>query len=250
MKKLLKKLLIKLLILFGKNDSDSFALMYHDISKKSKLKPEFFEYQLKYYLKKGYIFTSKVKELKKHKRILLTFDDAYASFKTEVVPILNKFKIPCILFVPTKYLGKKLEDDISKNKNREKEVISKESLIKLSKNKLITIGSHTHTHSDFLNKSKEETLKDLLKSTKIIEKITNKKCESFCYPQGKVNKKFADIVKKAGFKYAFTIRGRSFKHCKSYLKIPRYSGSYLSSRLFLRLSRNSNCNTYMKLNSY
>jgi peptidoglycan/xylan/chitin deacetylase (PgdA/CDA1 family) len=246
-KYLLKKLFIKLLIWFGRNDSDSFVLAYHDISDSSKLTAKFFEYQIKYYLKYGYQFISQIEELNKPKKIFITFDDGYASFESSVLPILIKYKVPCILFVPTKYFGIKLEDGISKLETQGKLVISERSLKNISKNELITLGCHTHSHFNLFEKGESYINIDIKKSVSILENITNQKCEYFCYPQGKVNDKTINIIKNMGFKYGFTTENRSYQYYKDDFKIPRYAGDYFLNKDFLDLSRNSNCNLYMSI---
>ena len=37
--------------------------------------------------------------------VLITFDDAYRSFKTAALPLLEEYEIPCLLFVPTAFVG-------------------------------------------------------------------------------------------------------------------------------------------------
>lgn len=235
-----------MLILFGKNDADSFVLVYHDISENTQLTTKFFEYQIKYFLRHNYKFVSHVAELNKPKRILLTFDDAYSSFANNVLPILERYEIPCILFVPTGYLGKKLMDGSSRIVNQKKIIMSKETLKKIAKNKLITVGCHSHSHSDLITKDISFIKEDISKSIKILRRLINEECKFFCYPRGKVNKIVITVLKTLGFKYAFITGNRSFKYCKNYLKIPRYCGDYFLNKDFLDLSRNSNCNRYME----
>lgn len=243
-----RHLIINGLICLGKYDKESFVLMYHDINENSDLTPESFEYQLNYYIEHGYKFVSEVEDLKISKRILVTFDDVYYSFENIVFPILNKYNIPCILFVPTGYMGKKLKDGISLLEKQNKNIISLESLKKISKSSLITIGCHTHSHFNMLKESHEFIRKDIRKSLSIIESITNKRCKHFSFPQGKYNAEVVNLIRELDFEYAFTDQNRSFSYRKGMFQIPRYSGEYfLNNLLFLRLSMNSNCNVYMKL---
>lgn len=243
-KVVLQKILLKTLIRLGKNDSDSFVLSYHDVAPKRIVTPQHFTYQLKYWQKNGYKFVSKVEELNKPKRILLTFDDGYASFEKYIFPILDKGKIPAIINVSTKFLGGLFQDGSSKLENQKEKIMSINSLKKIAKSKLITLGSHSHTHFISEKKSIEFIEKDILKSKSIIELITKKKCKYFTYPQGIVKKEVPRIIQKLGFRYAFTTKGRSFKNCKNILRIPRYPGEYFRNDLFLQLSRNSFCNQY------
>ena len=54
----------------------------------------------------------------------------------------------------------------------------------MSKNNLITIGSHSHSHTKFSEKSSEDVVTDIEKSVKIIEDLTNQKVNSFAFPYG------------------------------------------------------------------
>lgn len=61
--------------------------------------------------------------------------------------------------------------------------LSSEDISVMSK-KNIYFGSHSHFHLSFKNKSSQEVLNELQLSSKIIEKITKKKCKYFAFPFG------------------------------------------------------------------
>jgi len=69
-----------------------------------------------------------------------------------------------------------------------------------------TIGSHTMTHA-FLNEvEKEQAFWEINASKKIIEELTGKPCEAFCFPRGRYDDKIIKMVKDAGYKWARTTK--------------------------------------------
>jgi peptidoglycan/xylan/chitin deacetylase (PgdA/CDA1 family) len=247
LKSLIKIIVVKTFVILGKSDKGSFVLNYHDVCPGCKISPEYFEYQIKYFLNNGYVFASSVEELSLPKRILLTFDDAYVSFSSHIINILKKHNIPCVLFVPTKYLGRKLSDDISSLEYRDKSVMSISELKKVYETGLVKLGSHTHSHINMCGKSEPFLHDDITKSLDILSTITENEIDYFAYPQGRYDENSVALLGRMGFRYSFTTENRSYDHVKSPLLIPRYPGDYFLSDSYLGLSRSTNCNIYMKL---
>jgi peptidoglycan/xylan/chitin deacetylase (PgdA/CDA1 family) len=77
----------------------------------------------------------------------------------------------------------------------------------LGKQKLITIGSHSHSHYNFSQLTQAQTLSEFKTSKSILEKIINKKILHFSYPYGgpqNINFRFAKLLKNLGFLSAVT----------------------------------------------
>lgn len=71
----------------------------------------------------------------------------------------------------------------------------------------IEIGCHTMNHpADMKEIPLEEARGEITVSKKIIENITNKRCEAFAYPRGRYNENVKNLVKNAGFEWARTTR--------------------------------------------
>jgi len=80
------------------------------------------------------------------------------------------------------------------------------------------IGSHTLTHK-YLSKIPLEDAKWELKGSKeIIEKITGKKIDAFCYPRGRFNDEVKRLVKDTGYKWARTTRVFNIETPKDYFE--------------------------------
>ena len=77
----------------------------------------------------------------------------------------------------------------------------------LSKQKLITIGSHSHSHYNFSKLTEEQTLSEFKTSKSILENMINKKILHFSYPYGgyeNINFKFNKLLKNLGYLSAVT----------------------------------------------
>lgn len=91
--------------------------------------------------------------------------------------------------------------------------LEKSDIQNIAKNQ--EIGAHTMTHRELTSISIKEAKKEIENSKLFLEKILNKKIESFCYPRGKYNLEISRLVKKAGFSYARTTKRLLFKNTKN-----------------------------------
>jgi len=99
-------------------------------------------------LKEAYIKITNDK-FRNRKYAVLTFDDGYASLK-EILPWLEKQKIPVTLFINGKYL-----DGKSYRKNPKEQYLSKDELFAM-KSQFIEIGSHGWEHKRATEMTAEE----------------------------------------------------------------------------------------------
>jgi len=93
----------------------------------------------------------------------------------------------------------------------------------LSEQKLITIGSHSHSHYNFSQLTKEQTLNEFSISKYILEKIIKKKVLHFSYPYGgnrNINFGYTKLLKNLGYLSAVTTI-RQELHQANQFKLPR-----------------------------
>ena len=124
--------------------------------------------------------------------VVLTFDDGYRTFFTEVAGFLKQEKVKVTLFPAKIFLNKE-------------GYISEEEMQKLSS--FVDIGAHTLTHPFFADISLEEAKKEIAGSKEYLEEKLLKQICLFCYPRGKREdlKKELDVyLKETGFKCACT----------------------------------------------
>lgn len=79
-------------------------------------------------------------------------------------------------------------------------VISEEDLISLSNNKLVEIGSHSHSHPDLTYLNEQDLSYELIHSKEILEKIINKKINIIAYPNGQSTNTIDMEALKCGYK--------------------------------------------------
>jgi len=152
-----------------------------------------------------------VNQIKSHtldsKSVCVTFDDGYADNFYNALPILKQFHIPATIFVTSGMIGKKIPFywDTNMNKNDQGRALNKIELIKLAKEPLIKIGSHTITHPHLTALSVMDQEKEIAESKIKLENIIKKTIKGFSYPFGTkkdYSKETVSTVKKTGYKYA------------------------------------------------
>lgn len=183
-------------------------LMYHHIdiavNRQDNLKlyvdPQLFEKEMEYLAENGYVTVTLddlTNTLRKEKplpgrSVILTFDDGYEDFYTKAFPILKKYKLKATVFVITGMIGKL-------------DYLNIEMLKKMTKSRLISIGSHTTTHPDLTKLESQKLISELTESKKFLENKLQICVNSFAYPYGKYNLLVSNEVAKAGYNQATTV---------------------------------------------
>ena len=154
-------------------------------------------------------FEKAIKERKKEKKILLTIDDAFSSFYQNAWPILKKNKIPFILFVSTREVGKY-------------NYMSWKQIQEISKEDFVYIGNHSHSHEYLVDYEINLIKNDIEKSISILEKKIGYRSVFFSYPFGEYSLDFKNLIKDFGFKYAFGQHSGVVDESKDSLELPRF----------------------------
>lgn len=199
-------------------------LSYHSISNDIcplSLKINDFENQLIYLKNNNYetIFFNEIKPNKK-KQIIITFDDGYKDLILNSLPLLKKYNFKAICFVVSDLIGKTNKWDEDFNKVTTKQLMNA-SEIKLWIKNGMKIGSHSRNHRRLTLIDRDEMIQEINYSKFDLERITESKVDTFCYPYGIYDENIVDEVKK-NYSYALTTKRSRYdknKHTK-YL-IPR-----------------------------
>ena len=141
--------------------------------------------------------------------ILLTIDDAFESFYINAWPILKSKKIPFILFVSTREIGK----HGYMTWKQIKEIIASD---------LVTIGNHSHTHEYLIDWKDNEIKSDLETSIKIFKNQLGFSPKIFSYPFGEYSSNLKKIVSDLNFEYAFGQHSGVIDPTKDFLELPRF----------------------------
>jgi peptidoglycan/xylan/chitin deacetylase (PgdA/CDA1 family) len=149
------------------------------------------------------------------KKVAITFDDGYENVFTSAYPILKKYGLTACVFVNTVKVKMSGSNYLDKKK-----LLSFKQIQKL-KEQGWEIGYHTKSHSDLRYFNRKKLVDEIFKTKKRFEKKLGFRIDYFSYPYGVFNKRIVDIVKKAGYKYAFTANGGGVDFDKSPFKIGR-----------------------------
>lgn len=128
------------------------------------------------------------------KPIVLTFDDGYEDFYTDVFPILKKYNV-----VATEYV-------ISGVLNTPNYMTTPQ-LREVVQSGLVEIGAHTITHPNLTTLPIDIAKKEIEESKSSLENLLGIKVVSFAYPYGGYNEQLAELTKKAGYTNATTTKG-------------------------------------------
>ena len=172
-----------------------------------------YERQMRFLHKHGYRCVSLMELLKqqqngqsyKRKSIALTFDDGYEDFITLTYPILRGFGFTATVFLITDYVGKRSDRKFEKGVP----FLSWEQVSSLKKDG-ISFGSHTCTHPDLPQLSKEQIWSELVTSKESIEDRLGEKVQLLAYPHGHTSLEIQQMAEAAGYEAACGIsRGKS-----------------------------------------
>ncbi|MFJ8469453.1 polysaccharide deacetylase family protein [Streptomyces swartbergensis] len=131
----------------------------------------------------------------------LTFDDGYADFVTDALPLLHRWDCGATLFVlPGRLGGDNAWDPLGPRKP----LLTADG-IRRAAAEGVEIGSHGLTHVD-LTKADDLTLKaEVAESRAQIEELTGAPVDGFCYPYGTIDARAVQAVREAGYTYACAI---------------------------------------------
>ncbi|CAL9463274.1 hypothetical protein SUDANB176_02685 [Streptomyces sp. enrichment culture] len=131
----------------------------------------------------------------------LTFDDGYADFVTDALPLLRRWNCGATLFVlPGRLGGDNAWDPLGPRKP----LLTADG-IRHAAAEGVEIGSHGLTHVD-LTAADDVTLKtEVAESRARLAELTGARVDGFCYPYGTVDARAVEAVREAGYAYACAI---------------------------------------------
>ena len=192
------------------------VLMYHEVGddpwgiRELFVSPGSLRQQLEYLRDNGYepIFFSDLTHLEDYdKPVLLTFDDGYSGNYTELLPLLQEFQMKATVFVITGML-------------EWPNYLTAAQVKELSDSGLVDIQSHTVTHPELTDLSREDQERELRQSRLDLARITGKLPYVLSYPTGLHNDTTLELCREY---YAFGVQmnGRTWTTGGSYYEIPR-----------------------------
>lgn len=203
--------------LSGKASRKISIVMYHSVVPgvdPFSVSPEAFGRQIRFIVENYQVvrlsdLTSLLRENLEPRRVVVTFDDAYSHLLGPAYSVLQKYSVPCTIFVPTKFIGGRNEWDLAGNGAVTKHLMSASDLAGLVREGLVDIGSHTVDHVSMRGLTRQEMEAQLIQSKQTLEDLLRKTVDAFAYPFGQLrnfSKESTEAVQKAGYKLAVTSR--------------------------------------------
>lgn len=127
-----------------------------------------------------------------------TFDDGYADFVRNALPILRRERVPFTLFVSADPLREELANAHP--------LLSTEEIAALSRDPLCEIGAHGVSHRKLTELPDDDVRRELEESRRYVERLTEKPCRFFAYPKGASDPRVRRLAAEAGFDAAFTVK--------------------------------------------
>lgn len=112
--------------------------------------------------------------------VVVTFDDGSPDFHEHVLPALVRHGVPALLYLATGL--------VANGGGARGEGLSWAQLSEATSTGLVTVGSHTHGHSDLSEASESEALEEMRRSKELIEDRLGTACRHFAYPWGRASR--------------------------------------------------------------
>ena len=165
------------------------TLMYHAVSDdiwgtaELFVRPSEMERQLQYLTEHGYTTITfedlyRIGEIEKP--VLLTFDDGYDDNYENLFPLLKKYNCKATIFIITRSYEKGGDPSATHK-------MTKQQMKEMSDSGLVSIQSHTRTHSRLGELSADEQEEELRRSRLQLLRCTGKLPFVLCYPEGSYN---------------------------------------------------------------
>lgn len=190
-------------ILRSKQQGNLLILYYHSINESKKNK---FEKQIKYLANNFNLINGSFSNIDlTRQNILVTFDDAMISVKKNGLPILKKYGISCMIFVPTGLLGEEPSWEVHREKiNKNDRIMSDQELLAIFEDYDIILGSHSHTHKDLKKVNESTLIQELILSKKKLESICKTEVKNFSFPYGSYDDNIVEKIIRLGYQRIFT----------------------------------------------
>jgi peptidoglycan/xylan/chitin deacetylase (PgdA/CDA1 family) len=195
-------------------------LMYHSISctymarfRAFVVSPAVFAEQMAYLYQQGYTpitvthlvnARSNARTVLPERPVVLTFDDGFADFFTNALPVLKQYHFTATLYISTACVGA-TSRWLRRERETSRPMLTWEQVAEISSSG-IECGAHTHSHPQ-LDTLKVYRVKDEIERSKeLLEDHLRQDILSFAYPFGYFTARVRQQVREAGFRSACAFR--------------------------------------------
>ena len=134
------------------------------------------------------------------KPVVITFDDGYLDFMTHALPVLQETGFSATVFLVSDRIGDRNAWDSPPAKPLK---LMNASGIREAQSAGIRFGSHSRTHPRLAEIRYQDARSEVADSKSALEDLLGERVDLFCYPHGSWSRPVADLVREAGYSYAF-----------------------------------------------
>jgi peptidoglycan/xylan/chitin deacetylase (PgdA/CDA1 family) len=131
----------------------------------------------------------------------LTFDDGYADFVEQAVPLLHRYGCTATVFVLPGRLG---GSNVWDADGPRKPLLTADG-IRAAADAGMEIGSHGMRHLDLTAAGDEVLREETAGSRARLAELTGRSPQGFCYPYGRLDERAVAAVRAAGYGYACAV---------------------------------------------
>jgi len=136
------------------------------------------------------------------REFILTFDDGYDDFYTQVFPLMEAYGLRPLVFLPVEWIGKENCWDQA-NGLRPRRLLTLDQIRELQRHG-VRFGSHTLSHPSLPGLAADALRREVGDSKQRLEDLLGEAVPFFAYPFGECNRRVRAAVIEAGYKMAFT----------------------------------------------
>jgi peptidoglycan/xylan/chitin deacetylase (PgdA/CDA1 family) len=136
--------------------------------------------------------------------VILTFDDGFADFFTDALPVLKQFNFTATLYVATAFVNS-TSRWLQREEEMKRQIVTWEQLNEISAQG-IECGSHGHRHLQLDTLPSSVVQKEIIHSKLLLEQRLGGPVSSFAYPFGYYTAGVRQQVQEAGYTSACAVK--------------------------------------------
>jgi peptidoglycan/xylan/chitin deacetylase (PgdA/CDA1 family) len=135
--------------------------------------------------------------------VVLTFDDGFADFFTEALPILQRYGFVATLYVPTAFIG--TNRWLKHDGEATRPMLTWDQLTKISECG-IECGAHSHSHPQLDILPRDAAHEEIVQCKRLLEQHLGGGVSSFAYPFGFYSATVRRLIQEAGYTSACAVK--------------------------------------------
>ena len=138
------------------------------------------------------------------KPVVLTFDDGFSDFYTEVLPVLRRYSFVATLYIVTAFINE-TSRWLQKEGEATRPMLTWDQIASISEAG-IECGGHTHTHPELDTLPLSRAQAEIVQCKQLLEKHLGQDVLSFAYPYGYHTAGIKQLVRDAGYTSACAVK--------------------------------------------